>query len=64
MSKCCLYCGRELGLLEEHWNVVAQDYPKHRLYKVGPACDQCIELRHHPVLYRLWKGEYPPGGKS
>lgn len=64
MSKCCFYCGRELGLLEEHWNVMAQDYKNHPRYKVGPACDHCVELRNKPIFYRLWKGEIPPGAKK
>lgn len=64
MSKCRFYCGRELGLLEGHWNVMAQEHQGHKRYKVGPACDDCVELRHQPVFYRLWKGEYPPGDKK
>jgi len=64
MSKCCFYCGREFGLLEEHWNVMAQDHKNHPRYKVGPACDDCVELRNKPIFYRLWKGEIPPGAKK
>lgn len=61
MSKCCFYCGCELGLLENHWSIMAQDHKGHQRYKIGQACDDCIEVRRQPSLYRLWKEEYPPG---